>query len=99
MAFVSLVLIQFFKAYNFRSDRHSVLRSPFANRWLNLAIMWELFMLIAILYVPFLRAMFGVYSLPPIDWAIVLLASATISPILELVKWLERRGWFGGVPA
>ncbi len=99
MAFVSLVLIQFFKAYNFRSDRHSVMRSPFANRWLNLAIMWELFMLIAILYVPFLRAMFGVYSLPPIDWAIVLLASATISLILELVKWLERRGWFGGVPA
>ncbi len=26
MTFVSLVLIQFFKAYNFRSDRHSVLR-------------------------------------------------------------------------
>ena len=27
MTFVSLVLIQFFKAYNFRSDRHSVLIS------------------------------------------------------------------------
>ncbi|MCU0982897.1 MAG: cation-translocating P-type ATPase, partial [Pirellulaceae bacterium] len=37
MTFVSLVLIQFFKAYNFRSDRHSVLRRPFANRWLNVA--------------------------------------------------------------
>ena len=42
MTFVSLVLIQFFKAYNFRSDRHSVLRHPFANKWLNLAIVWEL---------------------------------------------------------
>ena len=31
MTFVSLVLIQFFKAYNFRSDRHSVLNRPFAN--------------------------------------------------------------------
>ncbi|HEX2269177.1 MAG TPA: cation-translocating P-type ATPase, partial [Pyrinomonadaceae bacterium] len=41
MTFVSLVLIQFFKAYNFRSDRHSVLRQPFANKWLNLAILWE----------------------------------------------------------
>ena len=28
MTFVSLVLIQFFKAYNFRSDRHSVLVRP-----------------------------------------------------------------------
>ena len=39
MTFVSLVLIQFFKAYNFRSDRLSVLRRPFANRWLNLAML------------------------------------------------------------
>ena len=53
MTFVSLVLIQFFKAYNFRSDRHSVLRRPFANKWLNLAIIWELVMLALILYVPF----------------------------------------------
>ncbi|MCS6962475.1 MAG: calcium-translocating P-type ATPase, SERCA-type [Thermoflexus sp.] len=99
MAFVSLVLIQFFKAYNFRSDRHHVWQHPFANRWLNLAVLWELFMLSMIIYVPFLRNMFGVYSLPLIDWVIVLLASATISPVLELVKWLERRGWFGGMPA
>ena len=42
MAFVSLVLIQFFKAYNFRSDRQSVLHHPFANKWLNIAILWEL---------------------------------------------------------
>ena len=42
MTFVSLVLIQFFKAYNFRSDRQSVLHRPFANKWLNRAIVWEL---------------------------------------------------------
>ena len=39
MTFISLVLIQFFKAYNFRSDRHSVLDQPFANKWLNLAVL------------------------------------------------------------
>ena len=37
MTFVSLVLIQFFNAYNCRSDRLSIVRRPFANRWLNLA--------------------------------------------------------------
>src|SRR5690606_11491245 len=41
MSFASLVLIQFFEAYYFRSDRRSVLERPFANRWLNLAILWE----------------------------------------------------------
>ena len=55
MTFVSLVLIQFFKAYNFRSDRASVLHQPFANKWLNLAIVWELIMLGLILYVPVLE--------------------------------------------
>ena len=33
MTFVSLVLIRFFNAYSFRSDRHSVLNRPFANKW------------------------------------------------------------------
>ena len=32
MTFVSLVLIQFFKAYNFRSETQSILNRPFANR-------------------------------------------------------------------
>jgi Ca2+-transporting ATPase len=72
MTFVSLVLIQFFKAYNFRSDRVSVLEKPFANRWLNLAIGWELLLLALIIYVPFLHEPFGTFSLPLIDWAILL---------------------------
>ncbi len=98
MTFVSLVLIQFFKAYNFRSDRHSVFNQPFANKWLNLAILWELLLLSAIVYIPFLHAPFGTFSLPLVDWAIVLGAAFTISPVLELAKWMERRGWFGRLP-
>ena len=95
MTFVALVLIQFFKAYNFRSDRHSVLNHPFANKWLNLAILWELLMLGLILYVPFLRDMFDTFSLPLRDWLIILSLAFTISPVLELAKWMERREWFG----
>ncbi len=95
MTFVSLVLIQFFKAYNFRSDRLSVLNRPFANKWLNWAIVWELALLGLILYVPFLHDAFGTYYLPLQDWIIVVGLSLTISPVLELAKWMERRGWFG----
>ena len=91
MTFVSLVLIQFFKAYNFRSDRHSVLRDPFANKWLNLAIFWELIMLGLILYVPVLETTFGTVALPLNDWLIIIGAALTISPVLELTKWIERR--------
>ncbi len=63
MTFVSLVLIQFFKAYSFRSDRHPVLHRPFANKWLNAAIAWELLLLGLILYVPVLAKPFGNFSL------------------------------------
>ena len=95
MAFVSLVLIQFFKAYNFRSDRNSVLNRPFANKWLNLAIVWELLLLTLIVYLPFLNGAFGTFSLPVVDWLIVIGLAFTVSPVLELAKWMERRGWFG----
>jgi Ca2+-transporting ATPase len=95
MTFVSLVLIQFFKAYNFRSDRHSVLRQPFANKWLNLAIVWELILLVLILYVPLLERIFGTYAMSSREWLIVTAAAFTVSPVLEIVKWAERRGWFG----
>jgi Ca2+-transporting ATPase len=95
MTFVSLVLIQFFKAYNFRSDRHSVLVQPFANKWLNLAIVSGVVLLALLVYVPFLHEPFGTFSLPLIDWAIVITLAFTVSPVLELAKWMERRGWFG----
>ncbi|HLO18139.1 MAG TPA: cation-translocating P-type ATPase [Anaerolineales bacterium] len=95
MTFVSLVLIQFFKAYNFRSDRHSVFDQPFANRWLNTAILWEVGLLLLIIYVPLLHNVFGTYYLPLVDWLIIAGLAATVVPVLEMAKWMERRGWFG----
>jgi Ca2+-transporting ATPase len=91
MTFVSLVLIQFFKAYNFRSDHLSVLHRPFANRWLNAAILLNVAMLAGVVHLPLLHAPFGTYSLPPRDWLIVTLLAASVSPVLEAAKWWQRR--------
>lgn len=95
LTFVSLVLIQFFKAYNYRSDRLSILRRPFANPWLNAAIAWELVLLAVIIYAPFLQGPFGTYSLSLNDWVIAGGLAFTVAPVLETVKWIERRGWLG----
>jgi Ca2+-transporting ATPase len=91
LTFLSLVLIQFFKAYNFRSDRASVLLRPFANKWLNLAILWELMLLALVVYVPVLEEAFGTYDLPLSDWLLVVGLAFTVVPVLELTKWLIRR--------
>jgi len=90
MTFVSLVLIQFLKAYSYRSDRASVLVRPFANRWLNLAVTWEVTLLVLILYLPVLQGPFGTFALSLTDWAIVLGVAATVLPVLDVAKAVLR---------
>jgi Ca2+-transporting ATPase len=97
LIFVTLVLIQFFNAYNCRSERQSVFHRPFANRWLNLAVGWELALLAAIVYVPFFQPAFGTFRLAPADWLLVGAAAFSIVPVIESVKWMARKGWFGAM--
>jgi Ca2+-transporting ATPase len=91
LVFLALVLTEFFKAYGYRSDRRSVFDRPFANRWLNLAIPWELGLLCLVLYVPFLQAAFGTFGPSLGEWIIVVGLASTILPVLEIGKWVVRR--------
>jgi Ca2+-transporting ATPase len=91
MTFVSLVLMEFFKAYGYRSDHQHVLHRPLTNRWLNAAILWELGLLFLIIYVPFLQRAFELVPLSLWEWIFLLFWSHTILPVLEFGKWLERR--------
>lgn len=97
MTFVTLVVIQFINAYNFRSDRLSIISKPFANKWLNLAITWETALMLAVIYLPILQIPFGTFNLSAFDWLTICAASASIVPVIEAAKWMERRGWFGEV--
>ncbi|NCD16891.1 MAG: cation-translocating P-type ATPase [Actinobacteria bacterium] len=91
MVFASLVAVEFLKAYSLRSDRTPGWVRPFVNRWLNLAILWESALLLAIIHVPVLQGAFGTVTLDPLDWAVILGVAVTIVPVLELVKWFNRR--------
>ncbi len=96
MTFVSLVLIQFFNAYNCRSDRLSVFRRPFANRWLNIAIVVG--DAAACSPSSTCRSFSGRSArsvCPPSDWALTTALAFTVVPVLEGLKWMARRGWFG----
>ena len=96
LCFLTLVLIQFFKAYNFRSDKQSIFKIGFfKNKWLNIAIVWEIALLAVIVYTPALQPSFHTFSLGGFDWLLVVLLAATIFPVLELTKaffrWRERQ--------
>jgi len=92
LCFVSLIIIQFFKAYNFRSDKHSIFKIGFfGNKWLNLSILGEILLLLIIIYWPSLHEPFRTFSLTASDWLRVVLLSSTIFPIIEFSKFLVRR--------
>jgi len=95
MVFVSLILIQFFKAFNYRSDNRSIFELGFfTNRWLLAAILWETLLLLMIVYLPVLQGPFHTFALTPVDWAIVIVLAISIFPVLEATKYAIRRGWF-----
>ena len=92
LVFATLIIIQFFKAFNYRSDRLSILEIGFfKNKWLVLAILWEIGLFLLIVYVPVLQGVFNTYPLPLVDWIIVLVSAATIFPVLEISKLIIRR--------
>ena len=95
MTFTALVLIQFFNAYNFRSDRFSIVIHPLQNKWLNLAVLWELALLLIVVYVPVLQGPFKTFSLTVTDWALVVGAAFTIIPAMEVGKFFLRRSLHG----
>ena len=76
------------------SRMRTILYRPLANKWLNCAIFREPRLLLFIVLFPPLHEIFGTYALSQNDWLIVIGAALTISPVLELAKWCERRGWF-----
>lgn len=92
MVFVSLVLVQFLKAYNFRSDRNSLFQRPFepmvepGHRVGGAAAGYDHLL-------PPLTSAFGAYPLPIVDWLIVAVVSLTVLPVLELAKAIVRKGW------
>ena len=92
LCFVTLILIQFFNAFNCRSIQRSIFHiGVFANRWLWLAILWECVILILVLYIPVLQGAFHVFPLGISDWVIVFFSASTIFVVAEIYKSIIKR--------
>lgn len=92
LCFLTLIMIQFFKAYNFRSERHSVFKiGMFKNKWLNLAVGSQVLLMLLIIYLPFFQRVFHTYPLDWFDWLLSILLSLSIFPVLELSKLVLGR--------
>ena len=90
------MLIQFFNAYNFRSDKHSLLQiGIFKNKWLNIAVGSQVVLMLVIFYVPFFQPLFHTVALDAQELICVLLVSASVFPVIEgtkaIFRYLERK--------
>ncbi len=89
MAFTTVVLFQLFQALNCRSLHRSIFSKGFlANRWIYASIAISVLLQLIIIYTP-LNSVFHTVPLLWFDWGIVLLVSASILVIREVMKLFE----------
>jgi Ca2+-transporting ATPase len=92
VCFLTLILIEFFNAFNCRSLEYSLFKiGPFSNRWLIWAILATVAMTIPIFYVPFLKEVFHVHALTLTDWIVAALSASTIFIVAEIYKLIRSR--------
>ena len=89
IAFCSVVAFEWFKAFNARSDEHTIFRlGVFRNRWLVISISAAIMLQLAVIYVPFLQVAFSTVALSIERWGIAILAGGALFVIEETRKAL-----------
>ncbi|MGM0216043.1 cation-translocating P-type ATPase [Enterococcus sp. AZ109] len=92
MCFATLGFMQLFHAFNVKSIKQSIFKvGPFRNKTFNWAILLSFALMGVILVVPGLNDIFRVASLNFHQWATVGIASFSIVPIVECVKFVQRK--------
>ncbi len=92
IAFCSMVAFEWFRAFNARSDEHTIFRlGVFRNRLLVISVSVAIMLQLAVIYVPFLQAAFGTVPLSIDKWGIAILAGGTLFAIEETRKALFPR--------
>ncbi|APB31024.1 calcium-translocating P-type ATPase, PMCA-type [Vagococcus teuberi] len=92
MAYATLGLIQLIHAFNVKSVHESIFKvGAFRNKIFNYAILLSFVLLAATIVVPGFNDLFKVAHLDGHQWLAVLIGSFAILPIVEIVKWIQRK--------
>ena len=90
MAFLTLSFAEIFHGFNMRSQRGSIFRLSTQNKFLWGAGIMSLILTTAVIYIPFLAKAFKFESISIEEYGAAVLIAATIIPIVELVKFIQR---------
>ena len=91
MAFLTMSMCEIFHAFNLRSQRKSVFSLKSKNKILWAAMLGSLVLTTLLLEVPFLANAFGFSPLSPTEYCIAILLAALVIPVVETVKFVQRK--------
>lgn len=92
MAFITLASSELVRAYTARSERYPILKiGVFNNKWMNIAVISSLALLLLILYVPFFNTIFDTVPLGWTEWRLILPLLLIPSVAAELAKMFVTR--------
>lgn len=91
MAFLTMSMCEIFHSFNLRSQRKSVFTLHTHNVVLWGAMLGSLVLTTAVLEIPVLARMFGFTPVSLKEYLIALALAVLVIPIVEGVKWVQRR--------
>lgn len=91
MAFITLSLSEIFHSFNMRSQRESLFKIKNINPALTYAAIASLVCTTLVIYVPFLQRAFEFEHISIMEYAIALGLAFMVIPIVEVVKFFQRK--------
>ena len=91
MAFLTMSMCEIFHSFNMRSQRGSLFAMKHGNKTLFLAGFASFILTTMVIYVPFLASAFEFEHISLLEYGIAMGLAASIIPIVEVVKFFQRK--------
>lgn len=91
MAFLTMSMAEIFHSLNMRSQRNSIFTMKSTNIYLFIAMILALILTTMVIEVPFIANLFDFEVISLKEYAIAMGLAVSVIPIVELVKWIQRR--------
>ena len=92
VAVTTMVLFQFFQAWNSRSEMESVFHiSPMSNPFLFYSMIAAFLAQLSVIYVPAFQWVFRTEPISVNEWAQILAVTCSVIIVVELDKWIRRQ--------
>ena len=89
MAFVTLSMSELLRAFTARSERYPLLKiGIFTNKWMNLAVLASVALVLMVVYVPFFNGIFNTLPLGLAEWELIVPLFLVPSLAAEAVKYV-----------